>query len=285
MKFFLLLLVFGLPWLGWAQYQPWKNIEPGVYQFRGLLPPIRNTFLVDDEKDGFFLINTPYNSADQAAMINSIRTDFPQKKLKGIFILEHDYASAAGAFLVTSALGKVPVYSHHNLTFSEEEKFEYLGKNPKNLEAGKISSIITSTANFPFLGGQMQWKNLGTSYHFMLLQPSGTMVCPSQWLETPYSVNPQWKYKSMVSDYGLLLSQNPSRIFGAIKEVAYPKFQLWEILNNWERWLADYEYRVRSKMNFEEFRKSMNQRKAVFPWVPTDEKSLEILWKTALSTS
>lgn len=282
----LLLLVLVSTLEGWSQYQPWKNIEPGIHQFRGLFPPFRNTFLVEVGKDGYFLINTPYNSPDQAAMMNSIRTDFPGKKLKALFVLENDYASAAGAFLVTSALGKVPIYSATPLEFSEDEKQAYLSKNPKNQESGKLPPTLSSTNTFDFLFGKLTLKSFGETCgkpsFIIAVQPSETMFAPSQWLEMPFPISESWTYESMVSNYQRLLNQNPSRIFGGQSLEPYPKFHVWEMIRDWEEWKADYDYRKKEKMNFQEFRKSMEQRKNLFPWVPNNEKSLEILWKIGL---
>jgi hypothetical protein len=286
MRFAFLLLVLVSTLEGWSQYQPWKNIEPGVYQFRGLFPPLRNTFLVEVGKDGYFLINTPFNSPDQAAMMNSIRTDFPGKQLKALFVLENDYASAAGAFLVTSALGKVPIYSASNLDFSEEEKQAYLSKNPKNQEAGKLPPPLSSNKSFAFQFGKLTLKSFGGTCgepsFYISVQPSGTLFGPTKWLEMPFPISNSWTYKSMISNYQQLLSQNPSRIFGGLSSEPFPKYRVWEMLRNWEAWKADYDERKKEKMTLEEFRKSMEQRKNLYPWVPNGEKSLEILWKIGL---
>lgn len=288
MRFFFLLLILGSSFFGWCQYQPWKNIEPGVHQFRGLFPPLRNAFLVETGSDGFLLINTPYNSADQAAMINSIRTDFPNKKLKAVILVEHDYASAAGVFLITSALGKVPVYAASNLAFSEEEKYAYLSKNPKNQEAGKVTSGLDFPKSIRVREGELSIKKIGKSCGnsniLVMLQPSGTLICPSSWVETPFPLQPSWNYFHMLSDFQRILTLNPSRIFGGGSSEPYPKFQLWGIRRNWEQWFVDYQYRKKEKMTFEEFIQSMKQRKDQFPWVPKDEKSLEILWEIGIMT-
>lgn len=283
MRFFFLLLLLGSSVFGWSQYQPWKNIEPGVHQFRGLFPPLRNAFLVEDGKDGFYLISTPYNSADQAAMINSIRTDFPGRKLKALIVVEQDYASAAGAFLVTSALGKVPVYAANNLVFTEEEKYIFLSKNPKNQEAGKFSVSLDLKPSFKTKYGEMTIKKIGTACGnpgiVVMIQPSGTLFCASSWIETPFPLTPSWTYSVMMADFHRVFDMNPSRIFGGLSSDAYPKFKVWEIRRNWEQWFVDYRYRKKEKMTASEFFQSMKQRGSQFPWVPNDEKSLEILWK------
>lgn len=286
MRFAFLLLVLVSTMKGWSQYQPWKNIEPGIHQFRGLFPPLRNTFLVEVGKDGYFLINTPFNSPDQAAMMNSIRADFPGKNLKALFVLENDYASAAGAFLVTSALGKVPIYSANPFDFSEDEELAYLSKNPKNQEAGKLPTPLSSTNSFDFSFGKLVVKKLrescGNPSFTIQVQPSGTLFGPTQWVETPFPISESWTYACMTTNYQDLLSQNPSRIFGGLSSEPFPKYRFWEMLRNWEEWKADYDYRKKEKMTLEEFRKSMEQRKNLYPWVPNSEKSLEILWKIGL---
>jgi len=288
MKWHFLLLILIFPIVGKGQYQPWKMVEPGIHQFRGLFPPLRNTFLIEVDQDGYYLINTPFNSADQAALINSIRTDFPKRKLKALFVLENDYASASGAFLLTSTLGKVPIYATHSLTFTEEDKYQYLSKNPKNQEAGKITNNPNIPTSMVFLHGELAFKKIGektgNQSFIILAKPSGSLFCPTNWIENPFPLSNSWNLTSMIQGFIELEKLNPSRIFGGNSAVAFTKFQAWEIQRNWELWMADYQYRKREKMNYPEFIKSMNQRKTLFPWVPNDEKSLEILWKVGLKS-
>lgn len=283
MKLFLFLWITFFSLYANAQRKPFEEIEPGVWKYRGFIQPIRNSYLIDAGNNECYLIQPQFQTIDNAAMLNALKTEFPEKKLSKIFLVIHDYSGVSGASVLMSAYGKIPVYAAEKIEFSENEIQRFLQSNPRNSEAGMVPIQTQIPASFPYVQGHLalfitqglpQYEGMS-----IMFSQSESMIV-GRWLEEKSNeLGNSFSLQKTCNTLQFLEHQNPSRLLGMVGNNDYPKYQIKKVYQQWNQFRVDYEYRLKEKMNQEEFKKSMQQRGAQYEYIPNDSTSLEILWK------